>query len=125
TSPNGTVITPAPPRTGMPSGMIAKAVAYTIADRVRGNGRKPHEAPMTNLGAACVASAGNGLFSGSAAAMTMNPVVPNWEQYPATGRDIRTTTGEIGLAGHWVKFMLHVLFIYKAKARPLWWLIPE
>ena len=33
--------------------------------------------------------------------------------------------GEIGLAGHWMKRMLHTLFIYKAKARPGWWLIPE
>jgi len=125
TTPNGTVITPAPPRTGMPSGMIAKAVALTVADRVRGRSGAAHEAPMTALGAACVASAGNGWFSGSAASMTMNPVVPNWQKYPKTGRDINTTTGEIGLSGHWVKYMLHVLFIYKAKARPLWWLIPE
>jgi len=125
TSPNGTVITPAPPRTGMPSGMIAKAVALTIANRVKGSSAPAHEAPMTRLGAACVASAGTGMFKGSAAAMTMNPVAPDWQKYPQTGRDIKTTTGEIGLAGHWVKYMLHVLFIYKAKARPLWWLIPE
>ena len=124
-SPNGTVIAPAPPRTGMPSGMIAKAVAYTIADRVAGRSKAAHEAPMTKLGAACVASAGTGMFAGSAAAMTMNPVVPDWQTYPTTGRDINTTSGEIGLSGHWVKFMLHVLFIYKAKARPFWWLIPE
>ena len=125
TTPNGTVITPAPPRTGMPSGMIAKAVAQTIADRINGRPVPPHGAPMTGLGAACVASAGNGWLSGSAAAMTMNPVVPNWQKYPQTGRDIKTTTGEIGLSGHWVKYMLHVLFIYKAKGRPFWWLIPE
>jgi len=125
TSPNGTVITPAPPRTGMPSGMIAKAVAHTVVDRVQGNNAAPHEAPMTKMGAACVASAGTGLRKGSAAAMTMQPVVPDWQAYPKTGRNLRGTSGEIGLAGHWVKFMLHVLFIYKAKARPLWWLIPE
>ena len=124
-SPNGTIITPAPPRTGMPSGMIAKAVAETIADKVKGRNRPPHTAPMTGLGAACVASAGTGMLSGSAAAMTMNPVVPNWQKYPQTGRDIHTTTGEIGLSGHWSKYLLHVLFIYKAKARPFWWLIPE
>ena len=33
--------------------------------------------------------------------------------------------GELGLHGHWVKLMLHYLFIYKAKARPGWQLIPE
>lgn len=32
---------------------------------------------------------------------------------------------EIGLAAHWVTRLLHTLFIYKAKAYPLWYLIPE
>jgi len=77
------------------------------------------------VAAACVASAGNGLLSGSAATMTMFPVVPDYQKYPRRGRDPKGTTGEIGLHGHWVKLMLHVLFIWKAKARPLWWLIPE
>jgi len=124
-TPDGIVITPAPPRTGMPSGMIAKAVAHTIADRINGKGDAPHAAPMTRMGAACVASAGTGMRKGSAAAMTMHPVVPDWQKYPKTGRDLKGTSGEIGLAGHWIKYMLHVLFIYKAKVRPLWWLIPE
>jgi sulfide:quinone oxidoreductase len=31
----------------------------------------------------------------------------------------------MGLAGHWIKHMLHFLFIYKAKALPGWSLIPE
>jgi sulfide:quinone oxidoreductase len=26
---------------------------------------------------------------------------------------------------HWIKLLLHYLFIYKAKARPGWHLIPE
>jgi sulfide:quinone oxidoreductase len=51
-------------------------------------------------------------------------VVPDHDRYP-TGRDLRHTRGELGLAGHWTKALLHHLFIYKAKARPLWWLIPE
>jgi sulfide:quinone oxidoreductase len=46
-------------------------------------------------------------------------------KYPQTGRDLAGTYGEIGLAGHWIKALLHHLFIYKAKAKPLWWLIPE
>ena len=125
TSPNGTVITPAPPRTGMPSGMIAKAVTQTIVDRVKGVNAPAHQMPMTGMGAACVASAGTGMLGGSAAAMTMMPVVPDWGKYPKTGRDLKGTSGEIGLAGHWIKYLLHILFIYKAKARPLWWLIPE
>ena len=81
-------------------------------------------ASMARMGAACVASAGAGLTRGSAAAMTMLPVVPDFQRFP-TGRDARETRGEIGLSGHWVKLMLHYLFIYKAKALPGWPLIPE
>jgi sulfide:quinone oxidoreductase len=36
TSPNGTLIAPAPPRTGMPSAEIGKAVAHSIVDMIRG-----------------------------------------------------------------------------------------
>jgi sulfide:quinone oxidoreductase len=126
TSPNGTVITPSPPRTGMPSGIMAKTVAETIRDRIMKDAGAPaHRASMATMGAACVASAGTGLRGGSAAAMTMFPVVPDPVKYPQTGRDIAGTSGELGLAGHWIKLMLHYLFIYKAKARPFWWLIPE
>ena len=125
-SPNGTVITPAPPRTGMPSGIQARTVASTIRDRIeKGADAHPHTASMARMGAACIASAGSGMRRGSAAAMTMFPVVPDRVEYPLTGRDIKGTSGEIGLAGHWIKAMLHYLFIYKAKARPLWFLIPE
>ncbi len=125
-SPNGTVITPAPPRTGMPSGIQARTVASTIRDRIeKGADAHAHMASMARMGAACIASAGSGMRRGSAAAMTMFPVVPDRVEYPLTGRDIKGTSGEIGLAGHWIKAMLHYLFIYKAKARPLWFLIPE
>ncbi|OBJ83108.1 sulfide:quinone reductase [Mycobacterium gordonae] len=125
-SPNGTVITPSPPRTGMPSGVMAKTVAETIRDRITKGANAPaHRASMASMGAACVASAGTGLREGSAAAMTMFPVVPDPVKYPQTGRDIAGTSGELGLAGHWIKALLHYLFIYKAKARPFWWLIPE
>lgn len=124
TSPNGTLIAPAPPRTGMPSGVMGKAVAETITKRIRDPKAPAVSASMANMGAACVASAGTGLTTGSAAAITMMPVVPNYEKYP-TGRDLSDTKGEIGLAGHWVKLMLHFLFIYKAKAHPFWFMIPE
>lgn len=124
-TPNGTMIAPAPPRTGMPSGVMGKTVAMTIADRIKtGSRTTSHTASMARMGAACVASAGTGLTKGSAAAMTMLPVVPDYQRYP-TGRDVRETRGEIGLHGHWVKLMLHYLFIYKAKARLGWQLIPE
>jgi sulfide:quinone oxidoreductase len=124
-TPNGTVVAPSPPRTGMPSGVMGKTVAMTIASRIRhGAGTAAHTASMARMGAACVASAGTGLTRGSAAAMTMLPVVPDYQRYP-TGRDTRETRGELGLHGHWVKLMLHYLFIYKAKALPGWQLIPE
>ncbi|WOQ18078.1 NAD(P)/FAD-dependent oxidoreductase [Raineyella sp. W15-4] len=125
TSPNGTVIAPSPPRTGMPSGVMGKTVAMTIADRIRrGGDAEPHTASMARMGAACVASAGTGLTKGSAAAMTMLPVVPDYQRF-ATGRDERETRGELGLHGHWVKLMLHYLFLYKAKAYLGWRFIPE
>jgi len=124
-TPNGTVIAPAPPRTGMPSGVMGKTAALTIADRLKHGSTFPaRKASMARMGAACVASAGTGLTKGSAAAMTMLPVVPDYVRYP-TGRDERETQGELGLHGHWVKLMLHYLFIYKAKALPGWQLIPE
>ena len=126
TSPRGTVITPSPPRTGMPAGIQAKTVALTIRDMIeKGASAHPHTASMARTGAACIASAGTGLRTGSAASMTMYPVVPDRQAYPGTGRDSRGTSGEIGLAGHWMKALLHHLFLYKAKARPLWFLIPE
>ncbi len=126
TSPGGTVISPAPPRTGMPSGIMGRTVATTIADRIaHGVTAPPHTASMARMGAGCIASAGTGMLSGSAAGMTMYPVVPDYDRFPQTGRDLRHTKGELGLAGHWTKLLLHHLFIYKAKARPLWWLIPE
>jgi len=122
---NGTDIFPTPPRTGMPAGIIGKAVAYTICDMIKDPNAKPHEASMAEMGAACVASAGKGLTSGTAAAMTVYPVVPDFETYPGTGRDTNYTFGEIGLAGHWIKHVLHHMFIWKAKLRPAWTLIPE
>ena len=125
-SPNGTPINPTPPRTGMPSGIIGKAVAHSVCDLItKGENAHLHEASMAEMGAACVASAGKGLFDGQAAAMTVYPVVPDFEKYPGTGRDTDYTFGEIGLAGHWIKHILHHLFIYKAKLNPGWTMIPE
>lgn len=123
---NGVVVAPAPPRTGMPSGVMARAVALSIVDMIEHGAKEPtHEASMARLGAACVASAGKGFWSGSAASMTMFPIVPDFGAYPGLGRDPRHTTGEVGSAGHWIKQILHWMFLYKAKARPGWWLIPE
>jgi sulfide:quinone oxidoreductase len=125
-TPNGTMITPTPPRTGMPSAMMGKAVAASICDMIKGKSDIPtHTAKMSEMGAACVASTGKGLFSGTAAAMTVYPVVPDYKKYPDTGRDQKLTTGEVGLSGHWVKVLLHYAFIWKAKLKPFWTIIPE
>lgn len=125
-SPNGTLIAPSPPRTGMPSGIMGKLAVISISELIKnGPAAQVGTASMAEMGAACVASAGSGLRLGSAASMTMYPVVPDYQAYPNTGRSIDDTFGEIGLAGHWIKLMLHYLFIYKAKARFGWFLIPE
>jgi sulfide:quinone oxidoreductase len=125
-SANGTPINPTPPRTGMPSGMMGKAVAQSIRDMILKGAKEPqYTAKMSEMGAACIASAGKGVFNGSAVTMTMFPIVPNYKKYPNYGRDLGGTFGEIGLAGHWIKYLLHVGFLWKAKLRPLWRIIPE
>ena len=125
-SPNGTVISPAPPRTGMPSAVMGRQVARSITDMIRSGTTVPaHTASMAAMGAACIASAGAGVRDGTAAAMTMYPVVPDYARFPDHGRSVRDTYGEIGLAAHWVKHLLHYVFIYKAKARLGWAFLPE
>ena len=61
----------------------------------------------------------------AAASMTVFPIIPDFDRYPEYGRDLDRTFGEIGLAGHWIKILLHHLFLYKARLRPGWSLIPE
>uniref|UniRef100_Q3AS78 Sulfide-quinone reductase, putative n=1 Tax=Chlorobium chlorochromatii (strain CaD3) TaxID=340177 RepID=Q3AS78_CHLCH len=124
-SPNGRQIFPAPPRTGMPAGVMGKIVALNIAERINGAPDFRHNASMSKMGAACIVSAGFGSFDGLGASMTLFPVVPDWNKYPDWGRDMNYSLGEAGLAGHWLKFILHYLFFHKAKGYPFWWLIPE
>jgi len=126
-SKNGTDIFPSPPRTGMPSGITAKLVADNIIDSI--NSGKPsfnHKGSMGNMGAACIASSGFGMLKGRGISITTYPIVPNYIKYPNSGgRDLNKTFGALGLAGHWVKLSLHYAFLYKAKMKPFWWLIPE
>jgi sulfide:quinone oxidoreductase len=126
-SKNGTDIFPSPPRTGMPSGITAKLVADNIIDTIKkGQPSSHHKGSLGNMGAACIASAGYGLWDGSGISITTYPIVPNYKEYPETGgRKLSKTFGDIGLAGHWVKLVLHYAFMYKAKMKPFWWLIPE
>lgn len=126
-TPTGNPVAPAPPRTGMPAGVQGRAAAETIANRIKtGNLRAPaKEASMADMGAACIASVGVGMLNGSAATITMGPIVPDRERFPETGRDLHITSGELGLAGHWIKRLLHTMFIYKAKGHLGWSKIPE
>jgi sulfide:quinone oxidoreductase len=125
-SKRGTPITPSPPRTGMPSAVMARAVVESLYGMIElGLPAPTRTASMAEMGASCVASAGPSLLRGTAAAMTMFPIVPDFERYPGVGRDLGFTFGEIGSAGHWIKTLLHHMFLYKARGRPGWWLIPE
>ncbi|MCL4542788.1 MAG: FAD-dependent oxidoreductase [Deltaproteobacteria bacterium] len=125
-SPNGTPIFPAPPRTGTPSAMMGKTVALSITGMIKkGNDKPVYTASMAEEGAPCFVSIGTGFFSGMAASMAVYPVVPDFKRFPDYGRDINLTFGEVGLAGHWIKTMLHYMFLYKAKLKPGWFFIPE
>jgi sulfide:quinone oxidoreductase len=125
-SPAGTGIFPAPPRTGMPSGVTGKVVAENIIDWIKtGKPSLKHKASMATMGAACIVSAGYGMLNGAAATMTVSPIVQDWEKYPEYGRNLKYTMGEAGLAGHWLKWFMHYMFLHKAKGYPFWWLLPE
>mgnify|MGYP002394477711 FL=1 len=124
-TPRGHTYGPTVPRTGMTAAVMGATVAESIADLVRKGPEAPlHRNPFATMAVACVASAGAGFRLGSAATITMYPLVPDYERYEY-GRDLESTTGEIGLAGHWLKYLLHYLFLYKARCRPGWSLIPE
>lgn len=124
-SPNGVQISPTPPRTGMPSAAMGVAVAGSIRDMLNGSPVPTKTASMGETGAACVASTGSHIFKGTAATMTVFPIVPDYDRYPEYGRDMSLTFGEIGLAGHWMKYILHHLFLHQAKLRPGWKLMPD
>lgn len=124
-TPNGTSITAAPPRTGMVSGIIGRVVAMNIVDLVQ-QGPMTHGERMTEMAAACIASMGDSLWDGSAATIMMYPVVPDHERYPNEGgRDAFVTQMEMGLAGAWMKRMIHTTFRHKLQGRIGWGLIPE
>lgn len=125
TTPNGTSITAAPPRTGMVSGIIGRIIAKNIIDLIN-NGQMTHHERMSDMAAACIASMGDSLWDGSAATIMMYPVVPDTRKYPNDyGRDMFVTHMEMGLAGAWMKRMIHTTFMHKLRARVGWKIIPE
>jgi sulfide:quinone oxidoreductase len=124
-TPNGTAITAAPPRTGMVSGIIGRVVALNLIDLVR-TGEAAHRERMTEMYAACIASMGDSLWDGSAATIMIYPVVPDFRRYPNDeGRDLFVTHMEMGLAGAWMKRMIHTTFMHKLQGRIGWRFIPE
>ena len=125
TNPNGMLIAPAPPRTGMVSGIIGRVVAKNIIDLIK-HGRMLHSERMTEMFAACIASMGDSLWDGSAATIIIYPVVPDNRRYPnEMGRDLFVTHMEMGLAGAWMKRMIHTTFMWKFRGRFGWKIIPE
>jgi len=125
TTPSGRPLTPAPPRTGMPSAVMGHATAMNIAEWIlEGKPSFKHKASMAEIASICVVSIGYG-FRGIAGSMSVYPTIPDYNKYPDFGRDINYTIGEVGVAGHWFKYLMHHLFLYKAKAKPGWWLIPD
>lgn len=125
TNKNGLAIAAAPPRTGMVSGVIGRVVALNIVDLIQ-KGQMTHSERMTEMVAACIASMGDSLWDGSAVSIVMQPVVPDRKKYKNEhGRDLFISHLEMGVAGAWMKFMLHHTFIWKFKGLPGWTLIPE
>ncbi len=122
-SPNGTLIGPAPPRTGYTAELSGKAAALNIAELVQGN-EPNHTASMAETPGLCVASMKNRIAGGMAATIAIYPVARNYKEYPEYGRDVDMCAAEIGMAGAWFKLALHYAFIYKLQAKPLWKLIP-
>ncbi|MCA9783072.1 MAG: FAD-dependent oxidoreductase [Candidatus Cloacimonetes bacterium] len=124
-TPGGFSITAAPPRTGMVSGIIGRLVALNIADKLQ-TGHSPHSERMSEMAAACIASMGDSLWDGSAATILIHPVVPDHRKFPDSGgRDPFVTHMEMGLAGAWMKRLIHSTFMHKLQGRPGWRLIPE
>lgn len=124
-NPRGLNITAAPPRTGMVSGIIGRMVALNIADQLQ-FGHSLHHERMSEMAAACIASMGDSLWDGSAATILIHPVVPNLRKFPDSGgRDPFVTHMEMGLAGVWMKRLIHSTFMHKLQGRVGWRLIPE
>ncbi len=125
TNPNGMTIAPAPPRTGMVSGIIGRVVAKNVIDLVE-KGRLTHSERMTEMVAACIASMGDSLWDGGAGTILMYPVVPDNRRFPnEMGRDLFVTHMEQGLAGAWMKRLIHSTFMWKFQGKIGWKIIPE
>ena len=125
TNPRGTQITATAPRTGMVSATIGRLVALNVVGLIQ-EGCIKHQERMTEMFAACIASVSDSLWRGSGISVVVMPVVPNYLRYPDTGgRDPFSTHLEAGLAGAWMKYVIHLTMLHKLRARPGWKVIPE
>jgi sulfide:quinone oxidoreductase len=124
TTKNGTVITASAPRTGMAAGIIGRVAALNVVDQVAG--RDPsHRMSMADMPGACIASMGTSMRKGMAASILINPLVPDYEKHPDYGRNIDSCHMELGLAGAWLKRLLHTLIKHKMSGKIGWRMIPE
>lgn len=124
-TPKGTEITPAPPRTGMISGIIGRLVAKNIYSLIK-EGKLAYQERMTEMFAACIASMDPSLWSGSAVSVVVFPIVPNYIRFPNKyGRDPSITHLERGLSSAWIKRIIHTTMCYKMRSRLGWRIIPE
>lgn len=122
-SPNGTMIAPAPPRTGFTSELCGRAAALNVVEMIQ-NKPLTHSASMAETAGICVASMDNKMMSGNAMVIGIYPVARNYSKYPEYGRDLDASEVDLGLAGAWMKRGLHHAFMYKLQGRPFWKLVP-
>jgi sulfide:quinone oxidoreductase len=123
TTPSGTQLMPAIPRTGYTSELTGKAAALNIVEMIKGGG-PCHTASLAETPGLCIASLKNSWLHGSAATIGIQPIVRNKRAYPVNGRNADMGSVEIGLAGAWLKKGLHYAFLYKLSAKPMWKYIP-
>ena len=123
TSPNGTLIAPAPPRTGYTSELCGHAAALNIVDLLEGH-TPGHSGSMAQTPGLCVASMRNSMTRGNAMVIGLYPMARNRRQYPEYGRDLNLCMVDIGQAGAWFKLGLHYAFMHKLQGRIFWKQIP-
>jgi sulfide:quinone oxidoreductase len=121
---SGMSVTATAPRTGMASGIMGRTAALNIMDQIEGRQPQHHER-MSEMPSACIASLGKSLWNGSAASIVMVPTARDYQRYPKYGRDLKSSELDVGLAGAWMKRMMHTTFMWKMQARPGWSLVPE
>lgn len=124
TTPNGTVITASAPRTGMTAGINGRIAALNVIDMVEGR-EASHQMSMAEMPGACIASMGKSTLSGTGASIVISPLVPDYEKYPEYGRELEACHMEVGLAGAWLKRLLHSLIKHKMSGGFGWRWIPE